>query len=132
MADKGKVVDGGDDGARRKRRGGELHVQKIDGPAAQLRRERHGDAHERRVRERAAHGEVGPAARVALDRRALRHVERVQVLAVDLRQRLDEVRGVGLVPGQPGADRVRVYRDVQQTSSRSRARRENGNCRGVK
>jgi hypothetical protein len=108
-----EVVDGDDDGAGRERRRGVLDVQEVYGPPPQFRREREGDAHQRRVRERAAHPDVRPAPVEALERLLLRHVDAVTVLRADFGQRLDEVRRVSLVPRQPRPDRVRVNRDVQ-------------------
>src|SRR5207237_7783218 len=97
---------------------GVLHVQHVHGPAAQLARERDGDAHERRVWQRQLHTEVRPAPLETLDRRALGHVERIAVALINAGQRLDQIGDVGLVAGEARADRVRVNGDVQTQSSK--------------
>ncbi len=92
-------------------------MQQIDGAAAQLSDKRDGDTHQRRMRQRQSHVYLRPPILVALYRRALRDIERVPVDPIYLGQRLDKVRNVGFVPSQSGADRVRIYGDVQNSFS---------------
>jgi hypothetical protein len=109
-----EVVDGGDDGTGREGRRRILDVQEVNGATTQFSGEREGDAYERRVRQSAAHGDVGPASGEAFVSLLLRHVDGVAVLAVQRGQRLDEVRRISLVAGEPCADRVRVNRNVHR------------------
>ena len=52
---------------------------------------------------------------------ALCDVERVAVRRIYLRQRLYEIGYVGFVTGQPGADGMRVYGDVQDLATQEKS-----------
>ncbi len=95
-----KIVDGRNDGTRRKRRRGELYVQEINRAAAQFSTERQGDAHDWSMWPRSRDRKIWPAATKTLDCLVPGNIESVLIDRVDPGQRFDEIDGVGFVTGQ--------------------------------
>src|SRR5262249_39308306 len=104
------VVDRGHYTARRPRWCRELHVQDVDGAAAQFERQSQRDTYERSMRTDPSNRDVVPTSRKSIDAPRFCHVKRVLVRVVGLGESLDQARRIGLVPGKTGPDRMCIDR----------------------
>src|ERR1700682_3148332 len=111
-----KVVNTHDERAGRQRRRGKLNMENVHGIAAQRSAQRQGYAYQRRVRQSLRNGKVGPASAKAIHGLALGNIQRVLIDRVELSQRFDQIDGVAFVPGQPSANGMGVYGNVQEAA----------------